>query len=272
MRWSSRMTALLLLGLSSIRGLHFRANTISPCSHAAVRGVPVGRPQHRSGIHAGNSALQQRVDEPSLLTSAASVQECGVGNLQSPLPAGCATKPLPLGCPSNAYWANENNWYPQGGTQDYYSAFLHLAQLNGNSIAPYQACNNYTTGPKPITGLNVCADIFLPPNLYVSNPPCSTGYAGFARNPDGVVMGMVYGAGLDENPTYLPKDSFANVPSKLDTGSHVLVRSDDGGGGGGVAGPECRDRPNRAACCSQLLRGAGDARWRIVSDEQHSLA
>jgi hypothetical protein len=165
------------------------------------------------GIALCNNTL---MNLPSPFTPPSQCKNVVPVNLQPPLPPGCnVTTPFPLDCPSNAYWANENNWYPQGGTEDYYSAFLHLAQLNGNSIAAYQPCNNYVPG-QPSTGLNVCSNMFLPPNLYVSNSPCSTGYAGFARNPNGVLMAMVYGSGLDENPTYLPANSFANVPSKLD--------------------------------------------------------
>jgi hypothetical protein len=53
----------------------------------------------------------------------------------------CTTSPG--SCPSNMFWSNQDNWFPTGGTQDYYSAYVHQAQLFGNfTAAPASAPNN----------------------------------------------------------------------------------------------------------------------------------
>jgi hypothetical protein len=169
----------------------------------------------------------------------------GVASCTSPGP-GCAPVNLiingnsmsyqcvtsPGSCPPNMYWSNQNNWFSTNGTQDYYSSYIHQAQLVGNQTAvPKSAPNNciYTTtswSTGPIYGLNNCSNISLPPNLYVyaqpSGPGCS-GFSGFAQNASGWLMGMAYGSGFDETPNYLapqppaqPAGAFANLPSKLD--------------------------------------------------------
>jgi hypothetical protein len=86
--------------------------------------------------------------------------------------------------PSDQYWSNEANWYPAGGHQSYYSQYLHTAQLSTQNI-------------------------FWPPNNSIT--PTST-------SNQGVLMGMVYGYGFDENPVYVAGSPppFGNVPSKLD--------------------------------------------------------
>jgi hypothetical protein len=145
-------------------------------------------------------------------------------------PYPCVTSPG--SCPPNMYWSNQNNWFATNGTQDYYSAYIHQAQLGGNhTAAPTSAPNNcvYTTtswSTGAIYGLNNCSNISLPPNLYVNAQPSPSGcpgFGGFAQNPSGWLMGMAYGSGFDETPNYLdppppaqPAGTFANLPSKLD--------------------------------------------------------
>jgi FG-GAP-like repeat len=115
---------------------------------------------------------------------------------------------------SDAYWTNESNWYPTNGIQDYYSQYLHTARLNGNNLASVQPCA-YTTAQG--SGQNLCANIFLPPNLYFSNSPnsCSGPQNNWADGNQGVPMGMTYAFSEDENPDYTAVVP-ANVPSKAD--------------------------------------------------------
>ena len=109
--------------------------------------------------------------------------------------------------PSDAYWANETNWYPANGSQDYYTQYIHTAQLQGNSVAVGAAC----------TAPGVCSNIFMVPNNYIANPPtnCSGTASGIATSNQGIPMGMGYGFAYDENPDYLASNP-PQVPSKLD--------------------------------------------------------
>ncbi|SFK03576.1 hypothetical protein [Methylocapsa palsarum] len=86
--------------------------------------------------------------------------------------------------PSDQYWSNEGNWYPANGYQNYYSQYLHTAQLSGHNM-------------------------FRPPNNLIM--PTS-------HSNQNYVMGMAYGYGFDENPVYIPGSTptYGNVPTKLD--------------------------------------------------------
>lgn len=96
---------------------------------------------------------------------------------------------------SDAYWSNEKNWFPAGGTQNYYAQYLHTARLADatGAVVP-GACSGS------------CFNIFAPPNRSIGKP---------ANSNQGVPMGMAYGFGYDENPDYLTAP-IAQVPSKLD--------------------------------------------------------
>lgn len=95
---------------------------------------------------------------------------------------------------SDAYWANEANWFPAGGPQDYYTQYIHTAQIDAQGrIATELPCSD-------------CANIALVPNNSIDN--------GVADSLQGVPMGMGYAFGYDENPTYVSDPS--QVPSKLD--------------------------------------------------------
>lgn len=96
---------------------------------------------------------------------------------------------------SDAYWSNEKNWFPVGGTQNYYAQYLHTARLASASGAVV-----------PGTCSGNCFNIFAPPNASIGKP---------ANDNQGVPMGMAYGFGYDENPDYLTIP-IAQVPSKLD--------------------------------------------------------
>jgi hypothetical protein len=129
-------------------------------------------------------------------------------------PAGCTlSAPTPQFCPSDAWWSNEHNWYQAGGgVQNYYSQYLHTGQLAGNYLNS-SACTNYTIPPTPgvqNTAVNQCANMLLPPNFYLAQPPsgCYAGGVvttptGFSPSAQNVPMGTAYGFAFDENPDYL---------------------------------------------------------------------
>lgn len=107
------------------------------------------------------------------------------------LKADAGQNPANPYAPSDQYWANEANWYPAGGVQNYYAQYLHTARLS----------DGVTSG----AGLQ---NIFLPPNNL--SQPSST-------SNQGIVMGMAYGYAFDESPVYIPATTpYGNVPSKLD--------------------------------------------------------
>jgi hypothetical protein len=135
-------------------------------------------------------------------------------------PSGCTlSAPAAPNCPSDAWWANEHNWYPAGGgTQNYYSQYLHTGQLTGNYVNG-SACTQYSipsASGVQNTAVNQCANIVSPPNFYLATPPsgCSTPN-GWSPSAQGVPMGTAYGFSYDENPTYLVAQP-AQVPSKFD--------------------------------------------------------
>ena len=142
-------------------------------------------------------------------------------------PQGCTlSAPTAPNCPSDAWWSNEKNWYPAGGgVQNYYSQYIHTAQLMGNYVNG-SACTQYSiipaTGAVQNTGINQCANILLPPNYFVAQPPASCYQGGVVTTPTGwspsargVPMGAAYGFAYDENPDYLAAQP-AQVPSKFD--------------------------------------------------------
>jgi hypothetical protein len=142
-------------------------------------------------------------------------------------PQGCSlSAPTAPNCPSDAWWSNERNWYSSGGgIQNYYSQYIHTAQLTGNFVNG-SACTQYSispsTGAVQTTAINQCANIFLPPNYFVAQPPAGCYLAGIVTTPTGwspsargVPMGAAYGFAYDENPDYLAAQP-AQVPSKFD--------------------------------------------------------
>jgi len=97
---------------------------------------------------------------------------------------------------SDAYWANESNWYPANGVQDYYAQYIHTSRLdNAGNMVPGVTC--------PAIG---CANVFLVPNNSIPN--------GVADSNQAIPLGMGYAFGYDENPVYVSQA--AQVPSKLD--------------------------------------------------------
>ncbi len=95
---------------------------------------------------------------------------------------------------SDAYWANEANWFPAGGPQDYYTQYIHTAQIDARGkIVTTLPCSD-------------CVNIAIAPNNSIAN--------GAAKSLQGVPMGMGYAFGYDENPTYVSAPQ--QVPSKLD--------------------------------------------------------
>ena len=135
-------------------------------------------------------------------------------------PSGCTlSAPTAPYCPSDAWWANEKNWYAAGGSvQNYYSQYLHTGQLKGNSVNG-SACTQYSIPSTPgvqNTAVNQCANMLAPPNFYLANPPagCSTP-TGWSPSAQSVPMGTAYGFAYDENPVYLAAQP-AQVPSKFD--------------------------------------------------------
>ena len=166
-------------------------------------------------------------------------------------PPGCALgAPTAPFCPSDAWWYNERNWYQAGGgVQNYYSQYLHTAQLTGNYLNG-AACTQYSIPATPgvqNTAVNQCANMLLPPNFYLAQPPAGCYQSGVVTTPtgwspsaQGLPMGTVYGFAYDENPVYLASQP-AQVPSKFDPlylvlGVHHLFQH------GG--------RPHRAARCA----------------------
>jgi hypothetical protein len=100
---------------------------------------------------------------------------------------------------SDAYWANEANWYPASGVQNYYAQYLHTARLdNQGHMVPGVTCSALS-----------CSNVFLVPNNQIPPTPLT-----IANSNQGIPMGMVYGFGFDENPVYVANP--AQVPSKLD--------------------------------------------------------
>lgn len=103
-------------------------------------------------------------------------------------PPVCKDKVKPINVTASAkgssseYWSNEENFYPAGGIQNYYSQYLHTFQINGNNT-------------------------FVTPNHQLTP---------IANSNQDIPMGMGYGYAYDENPSYVEGTPVAQVPAKMD--------------------------------------------------------